>query len=163
MSTPIETNTSELREVLNTVYNLPNAMNGGSGEPDLVIVPVENFFFNNPSTNSTSNVSKITFDPAQVVATYTKLIGGQDVKCVLAGTMLLNSYTPPFATTFSTDRVIAYSTDMGHDENCLVVRFITPTSYFFFSGDNGIKNTEYRFRINLDTGAATLTASAMWD
>ena len=36
MSTPIESNTSELREVLNTVNNLPNAMSG-SAEPDMVI------------------------------------------------------------------------------------------------------------------------------
>lgn len=37
MSTPIETNTEELRGVLNDVYNLPNRSTGGSSEPDLVI------------------------------------------------------------------------------------------------------------------------------
>ena len=36
MSTPIETNTEELQEILQTVYNLPNA-GGGSSKPDLVI------------------------------------------------------------------------------------------------------------------------------
>ena len=37
MSTPIETNTEELQEILQTVYNLPNRSSGGSAEPDLVI------------------------------------------------------------------------------------------------------------------------------
>ena len=36
MATPIETNTEELQEILQTVYNLPMA-GGGSSEPDLVI------------------------------------------------------------------------------------------------------------------------------
>lgn len=36
MSTPIETNTEELQEILETVYNLPN-VGGGSSAPDLVI------------------------------------------------------------------------------------------------------------------------------
>ena len=37
MATPIETNTSELQEILQSVYNLPNANSGGSDTPDLVI------------------------------------------------------------------------------------------------------------------------------
>lgn len=37
MSTPIETNTEELREILDEVYNLPDRSTGGSSEPDLVI------------------------------------------------------------------------------------------------------------------------------
>lgn len=38
MSTPIETNTEELQEILQTVYNLPNAGgSGGSVKPDLVL------------------------------------------------------------------------------------------------------------------------------
>lgn len=36
MSTPIETNTEELQEILQTVYNLPNR-SGGSTTPDLVL------------------------------------------------------------------------------------------------------------------------------
>ena len=36
MGTPIETNTTELQEILQTVYNLPMA-GGGTSEPDLVI------------------------------------------------------------------------------------------------------------------------------
>lgn len=36
MSTPIETNTEQLQEVLQQVYNLPS-ISGGSSEPDLVI------------------------------------------------------------------------------------------------------------------------------
>ena len=37
MSTPIETNTEELQEILQTVYNLPNLGGSGSSAPDLVI------------------------------------------------------------------------------------------------------------------------------
>lgn len=37
MSTPIESNTEELQEILQTVYNLPSR-SGGSTTPDLVVV-----------------------------------------------------------------------------------------------------------------------------
>lgn len=38
MSTPIESNTEQLQEVLQQVYNLPNRSGGGSVTPDLVVV-----------------------------------------------------------------------------------------------------------------------------
>lgn len=37
MATPIETNTEDLREILQAVYDLKNSAGGGSSEPDLVI------------------------------------------------------------------------------------------------------------------------------
>lgn len=37
MSVSIGTNTQELQEILQTVYELPNSTSGGSAEPDLVV------------------------------------------------------------------------------------------------------------------------------
>ena len=52
MATPIETNTEELQEILQTVYNLPMA-GGGSSEPDLVIgLNVANTTSKTPTSSS---------------------------------------------------------------------------------------------------------------
>ena len=67
MSTPIETNTEELQEILNTVYNLPMA-GGGSSEPDLVIQ------FDDPNWDGVkTDYSQFTFDSAEVVNTFNSL------------------------------------------------------------------------------------------
>lgn len=77
MSTPIETNTEELREILNTVYNLPMA-GGGSAEPDLVIGldASDTLGINGPA-------ERLTFDSEAVINTYNKLLSGKTVNCVL--------------------------------------------------------------------------------
>lgn len=77
MSTPIETNTEELQEILQTVYNLPMA-GGGSSEPDLVIV-----FDDGNWDGVKSDYSQFTFDSADVVNTFNKLITPQPINCVL--------------------------------------------------------------------------------
>ena len=52
MATPMETNTEELQEILNTVYNLPMA-GGGSSEPDLIIgLNVANTTSKTPTSSS---------------------------------------------------------------------------------------------------------------
>lgn len=76
MSTPIETNTEELQEILQTVYNLPNA-GGGSAELDLVIG------FDDSNWDGVTRPDQFTFDQAAVVATYNKLLAKQTVNCVL--------------------------------------------------------------------------------
>lgn len=77
MSTPIETNTEELQEILNTVYNLPMA-GGGSAGPDLVIQ------FDDPNWDGVkTDYSQFTFDSADVVNTFNKLITPQPINCVL--------------------------------------------------------------------------------
>ena len=77
MSTPIETNTEELQEILQTVYNLPMA-GGGSAEPDLVI---------GLDTSDLEAISdspeKLTFESADVINAYNKLLSGETVNCVL--------------------------------------------------------------------------------
>lgn len=77
MSTPIETNTEELQEILQTVYNLPNA-GGGSSEPDLVITLTESVM-----DGITNHPEKISFNSEEVVNAYTKLLSGETVNCVL--------------------------------------------------------------------------------
>ena len=47
MSTPMETNTEQLREILQQVYDLPEAGSGGSAEPDLVIALTAPFNYGN--------------------------------------------------------------------------------------------------------------------
>lgn len=164
MSTPIETNTEKLQEILQTVYNLPMA-GGGSAEPDLVITPTEDFSFNTVNINRNNNISKVSFDPSAVISTYEKLIAGKDVRVVFAGRVYLNSYSPAFMTAYPAIRVLAYGTEM-EDINvevpALVVRFQCATGYHFLSGDGATQGVEYRFWINYDTGEVTLTATALW-
>lgn len=76
MSTPIETNTEELQEILQTVYNLPMA-GGGSSEPDLVIG------FDDSNLEGIARPDQFTFDQTAVVNTYNKLLSGETVNCVL--------------------------------------------------------------------------------
>lgn len=54
MSTPIETNTEELQEILQTVNNLPNAGGGGSSDVFVVRVTLDENFENVASVNKTS-------------------------------------------------------------------------------------------------------------
>lgn len=74
----IKTNTEELQEILQTVYNLPNASGSGSAEPDLVIT-----YSNTDLSQSFSNPSFCSFDNAAVIDTYNKLVTGQTVNCIL--------------------------------------------------------------------------------
>lgn len=81
MATPIETNTEELQEILQTVYNLPMA-GGGSSEPDLVIT-LDN---SSNSTNIDNHPEKFTFNSEDAISVYNKLLTGQTVNCVLNAT-----------------------------------------------------------------------------
>ena len=76
MSTPMETNTEQLREILQQVYDLPEAGSGGS-EPDLVIG------FDDTNWEGLTGPDQFTFEQTAVVATYNKLLTGQTVNCVL--------------------------------------------------------------------------------
>lgn len=162
MSTPIETNTEELQEILQTVYNLPDA-GGGSSEPDLVITPLENFEFTAPGVDPNYNLTNISFNASEVVSTYEKLMAGKDVRAVFTGYLQLNSYSPKFMTTHPAMRVLAYGgNSYGSDGNFLVVRFKVAYAYFFLSDDQGSMDIEYRFEINPNTGEVTLDGAAFW-
>lgn len=84
MSTPIETNTEELQEILNTVYNLPNRNNGGSSsEPDLVLslnLPRDYSFV--PARKNEIE-SSISVKSGSIENTLNKVINREEVKVFL--------------------------------------------------------------------------------
>ena len=100
MSTPIETNTEELQEILQTVYNLPNA-SGGSSEPDLVIGLTESGM-----NGITGNTELFSFNSDEVVNAYAKLLSGETVNCVLNADYFPNSGGKVKA---SSPHIIAYA------------------------------------------------------
>lgn len=159
MSSPIETNTEELQEILQTVYNLPNAGGGGS-EPDLLITTDENFIIGSKSLNQTYNAEQILFDPNKVISAYEKLMAGKGVNAVITGYMGLNSYSPEFMTSHSAMRVIGYEDDFA---KFLVVRFLMAAEYFFLSADGSHCAVEYRFQISHDTGEVRLSGVGVWN
>ena len=118
MSTPIKTNTEELQEILQTVYNLPNASGGGSTEPDLVIT------YNNPiNGESFSNPSFCSFDNAAVVDTYSKLLAGQTVNCVLNSEYWIHSGTMVKASSPHVTAHAAAESNNSARVGCMIVYF----------------------------------------
>lgn len=78
MSTPIETNTEDLREILQAVYELKNSAGGGSSEPDLVIgieIP-----HSDDVTLGGLTISHVTIKSGSVANTYAKLQERKEVK-----------------------------------------------------------------------------------
>ena len=76
----IETNTEELQEILQQVYDLPNRSSGGSSEPDLVInvrMPQGSYL-----TQEYFDDIVVTFS-GSVEDTYAKLSNREDVKVVV--------------------------------------------------------------------------------
>jgi hypothetical protein len=88
MSTPIETNTEQLQEVLQQVYNLPNRSGGGT-TPDLVVV-VDGSTINDFSTVDASLVS---IKSGSVASAIQKIEGGQPANVLLDLTVRYGSYT----------------------------------------------------------------------
>lgn len=154
----LQANNEELQEILQQVYDLPNANSSGA-EPDLVITPTENFAFTKPSVSDNYNVKKVSFNPSEVISAYEKLAAGKDIRVVLTGAMALNSWNPPFMTTQHATRALVYGPDVDDRGNWLVVRFLAAPSYFFLSSDNGELAIEYRFLISSDTGEVTLESA----
>lgn len=163
MATPIETNTEELQEILQTVYNLPMA-GGGSAEPDLVITATENFGWDSPSTNQDYNLAKIAFDPNAVISMYEKHMAGKDVRAAFRGYLYLNSWSPPIMTAYHSSRVIGYGPEVSdyQGKHYLVVRFQIARFYWFMSNDNGDEILEYRFSISSDMSTANYDTVRMW-
>ena len=156
MSTPIETNTEELNEILQTVYNLPNRSSGGSAEPDMTIRTTEGFDFASYPTTYDYNCNHVTVDQNEFMATYEKLMAGNDVRVTLTGSMPMSTYGLETFATIQADRVIAYIDDYPEVPS-IMVRFRVPCQYgHFSSSDNKIVLIRYLFR--LVNGSVELTA-----
>ena len=85
MST-IETNTEELQEILQQVYDLPDRNAGGSSKPDLILYPNDNYDTYNGPTEST-----VSYDQAKVISVYQKALSGQDASVTISGRIAFNS------------------------------------------------------------------------
>lgn len=88
MSTPIETNTEELQEILQTVYNLPNA-GGGSSEPDLIVtinIPKNDGYISNITADH------VTFDTSKIPALIAKLESWTPVSVVIQAKYYYGDY-----------------------------------------------------------------------
>lgn len=88
MSTPIETNTEELQEILQTVYNLPNRSSGGGDNYDLII-PVDVPAYEGSGCLMVEHLGEI--DWAAVSATGEKLRNGENVNVLIKGNYSLDS------------------------------------------------------------------------
>ena len=167
MSTPIETNTEELQEVLQQVYNLPNRSGGGgSSDPDLAIVADDKFDIALPKDNADYNISKISFDANEVISACQKLLAGKAIRVTLTGLINMNSYCPKFMTTYQAVRVMAYGSEHAShlgNKKCLVVRFEVPTMYYFLSIEGNHAHFEYRFELDPDAGTVILDNSVLWN
>lgn len=163
----IETNTQELREILETVYNLPNASGGGSAKADLVITgmpqtePVTaNYFSFRRGTMSgkTFGPENVTFDQERVVSAYEKLINGEDVRVALQlPATMFNSWDGFFSATFQAVRVGAGQMNPTR----LIVRFDCAIG-FFGSTEGEYNRFEYEFTVDAANRTAVLSNCYLW-
>lgn len=163
----IETNTQELREILDMVYDLPNASGGGSAKADLVITgmprtePVtDNFFSLSRFTVNGKNGGPeyITFDQEQVVSVYEKLVNGEEIRAALkVPAILFNSWDGFFSATFQAVRVAAGKANPTR----LIVRFDCAIG-FFGSTEGTYNRFEYEFTVDAANRTATLSNCYLW-
>lgn len=152
MSTPIETNTEELQEILQTVYNLPNA-GGGSSAPDLVIG-----LDTSDLLTITSQTERLTFDSADVVNAYNKLLSGETVNCVLNAKYHIHSGP---AVSASSPQITVYAT--SEDGNSARVGYVDVFfnlwyNYYGFEGTILVV-IEFNIHSNNTASVAWITAS----
>lgn len=166
MATPIETNTSGLQEILQTVYNLPMA-GGGSSEPDLVIglniantkmwtdnsTEGGNKFARNLSDMNTNDVSIVS---GSVAATADKVKQGLPVK-VLLQTIHFYWSDSWYQTMGEANDVVVYNTTTYPTENTSILCAV------FFLGNMAYGSAlpcYVRFNFDIATGA---TRSYLYD
>ena len=140
----IKTNTEELQEILQTVYNLPNA-SGGSAEPDLVIT-----YSNTDLSQSFSDPSLCSFDNAAVVDTYSKLLAGQTVNCVLNSEYWIHSGTMVKASSPHVTAHAAAESNNSARVGCMIVYFKLWHQWY----PNGLALVEIEFDIHSDNTAS---------
>ena len=164
MSTPLETNTEELQEILRQVYDLPNAV-GGQSRADLVIAGVAStgtndcFEWDSGSYDGRSyGPTYITFDQEEVVAVYEKLLMDKEVRVILScSNMALNSWDGPFSIIYQAIRVAASHT---RSPNYLLVRF--DCASHFSSSIGAYYTLEYIFEVDTSARTAVLQNCFCW-
>lgn len=122
MSTPIETNTEQLQEVLQQVYNLPSR-SGGSTTPDLVISFAKEYL--NVETLPTDAFS---IKAGSVASTFQKLKNKEEVKVFMEHEYFYGD--TKFTGVFYPVTITAG--DLYDGTQCLLLNFIT-SSYPGFS------------------------------
>lgn len=134
MSTPIETNTEELQEVLQQVYNLPSR-SGGSTTPDLVIV------VDGSSLSSLDDInnSHVSIESGNLANTIEKIQNGQYASVLLKLTTVYDMQTYWQVTYPESVGVTAWS----NESPSLAVKF-----YASFYPAN--INYYYAYRIQID-------------
>ena len=163
----IETNTQELKEVLDMVYNLPNASGGGSAKADLVITgmprtePVtEDFFafYRGTANGKSCGPQYVTFEQEQVVSAFEKLINGNEVRGALKlPATFFNSWDGFYAAAYPAARVAAKQSS----PNRLHVRFECASTALSVKGS--YVTIEYIFTVNVANRTAVLSDSILWD
>ena len=146
MSTPIETNTEQLQEVLQQVYNLPSRSGGNT--PDLVLG------FNTENTKHYLNSYQITAEDFTIksgsaLSTYTKMKNREEVKVILEVDTFYGSSV--FTSTFYPFQVGAE--DEGDPAvNYVVLDFITT-----YVPGLGTETEKLSMRIGVDGTIADIT------
>lgn len=157
MSTPIETNTEELQEILQTVYNLPLA-GGGSSEPDLVIGldTSDTMVINGP-------VERLSFDSAAVISAYNKLLSGETVNCVLNAKYHIDSGP---AVSASSPQITAYAMSEPNNSARVGHVYVCFNLWYGYDGFWGTLLVQIGFNIHGDNTASadylTVTESVPW-
>lgn len=129
MATPIETNTEDLREILQAVYDLKNSAGGGSSAPDLVIT------FSNPTDEGiTGHPEKFSYDLNEVFNTFNKVTAGQTVNCCLNAEY--SAFAKGLSTKTCTTRMIAIAETIVDVPELVGVLTIIFPHYYNHTGDN---------------------------
>lgn len=93
MSTPIETNTEQLQEVLQQVYNLPNR-SGGSASYDLTVNLSGEFWTTDSTSYKPGDNLTVAYDAEEARNTAIKLAAGESVSVIVRGDLVFDSGTP---------------------------------------------------------------------
>lgn len=133
MSTPIETNTEELQEILQQVYDLPNSNASGSSEPDLVLrfeMPQGTSIWD--ITNDDIGVNNISVQSGNLSDVRYKLKTGATVKArVFFDVYYWDTPTKGFAEITS---IVVYT-----DSDYMICRFLFNEKEFYVHiGSNGV-------------------------
>ena len=160
MSTPIETNTEELQDLVNRVYNLPNIGGSGIVQPDLVIgvnfrnTNANKYMFST-NTSRRYSVDDISIESGSVAAVAEKLRQGLPVRVVMREVNFYNEYLWARGYTEAsqvyiahTDDVVTYPDSPEVALNCFFVTQSLVTAYEW----SGVQPCYFTITFDITTG-----------